>query len=272
MLVNGARQSTVSVNNRGLAYGDGVFETLRICHHQLVFPELHLVRLERGLRVLGIADCVRELKSDIDKLAGEFPEQGVLKIIVTRGVGGRGYRSASVNKPDRILTLHNLPEPPPSVATGINAFLCQTRLGESGVLTGLKHLNRLEQVLASLEWPDERFHEGLMLDREGFVIEGTRSNVFAVFNGGLVTPTLELSGIAGVMRQAILEAVPGVREININLAQLEQASELFFCNSVAGIWPVSSLYLPDQRVFHFKPGHWCESAREIFQRALDSAG
>lgn len=271
MLVNGARQSSISLNNRGLAYGDGVFETIRLHNHQPVFLDLHLLRLQKGLKALGIPNCLPQINTDLSSLADDLPEKGVLKILLTRGAGGRGYRCAAETNPDRIMTLHALPSTLLDVSKGINVFVCNTRLADCSALSGLKHLNRLEQVLASMEWPDESFDEGLMLNTRGQAIEGTRSNLFVVIEGKLMTPSLERNGVDGVMRQVILKAFPETSVQTITMEQLKEADEVFFCNSVAGIWPVAQLHMAaDDLLFSYKPGQWSERANTLFQQALDA--
>lgn len=267
MLINGSAGTSPFLANRGLAYGDGVFETIRIHRQKLLFGDLHLTRLAKGLQGLAIPDCVDALYQDLDTVRTDLPAEGVLKIIVTRGAGGRGYRAGDA-PPERFLSLH--PLPPAVEKPGIQAFVCRTGLSHNPMLAGIKHLNRLEQVIASVAWPGEAFHEGLMLDTDGFVIEGTRSNVFACIDGRLLTPSLEYCGIAGILRQYLLEEMPALEVAKLTLSDLAQADEIFFGNSVAGIWPVLSMHLPDGQVFSRPPGPGTREAEALFQRALDA--
>jgi 4-amino-4-deoxychorismate lyase len=243
VLINGEKVSTIPLNDRALAYGDGLFETIRYCNGRLLFEDLHLQRLANG--------CARlQLDYDADALAREMElalqlgnaPDGILKIIVSRGSGGRGYRPPRQTA-TRILTLHALPghgNTPP--ALGIRAFLCSHRMAIGGELAGIKHLNRLEQVLAAGEWPDDSFSEGLMLDVDGYLAEGTRSNVFFVRNGRLHTPNLSRCGIAGIMRQVLLQRYAERAETGYyTLADLHLADEVFVSNSVIGVWPLLSL-------------------------------
>jgi 4-amino-4-deoxychorismate lyase len=243
MLINGAVTNFLPLSDRGLAYGDGVFETIRYCNGRLLFEDLHLQRLQRACRTLDLTLDESALEDDIAKALrlGNTPH-GVLKIIVTRGGGGRGYRPPR-QQSTRIITLHPLPDYGPTPPEkGIRAFLCRQRLGIQTTLAGIKHLNRLEQVLASGEWPDDGFLEGLMLDQDGYVIEGTRSNLFFVRQGRLYTPDLARCGIDGIMRQVLLQHYgEKVESGYYTLADLYQAEEVFFCNSVFGVWPVLSL-------------------------------
>lgn len=250
MLINGEQATALPVNDRALAYGDGLFETIRYCNGRLLFEDLHLQRLARGCARLHLEYDSGALEREIDLALrlGKAPD-GILKIIISRGSGGRGYRPPRQTA-TRILTLHPLPDygtTPPEL--GIRAFLCRQRLATGGTLAGIKHLNRLEQVLAASEWPDESFHEGLMLDGDGYVMEGTRSNLFFVNKGRLYTPDLARCGIDGIMRQVLLQRYGQNAEIGYyTLADLHLADEVFVSNSVIGVWPLLSLQAGNERI------------------------
>ena len=261
MSVNGSDQDTIAINDRGFAYGDGVFETILIHGHQPVLFNAHLDRLERGAERLKISLNRKLLEQEISDRYVDLPVQGVLKIIVSRGLGGRGYRPANNNDTTRALSFHPMPDyGDQPVETGVDVFVCQQRLAIQPSLAGIKHLNRLEQVLASQEWPEGDFMEGIMLDMNDNVIEGTRSNIFWVESGQLYTPSLDRCGVAGIMRNYLSEHIDGVLETgDCSLTRLLKANEVFLCNSVFGVWPVKSILSdgvvslfggePDNRVF-----------------------
>jgi len=167
----------------------------------------------------------------------------VVKLIVTRGSGGRGYQLPDEINPTRILSLHPKPDYPKSNSSrGIKLHLCETRLGLNPHLAGVKHLNRLEQVLARNEWQEESIAEGLMLDMQGQPVEGTMTNIFWLQDGRLCTPSLQHCGVEGIMRSQILRVA---ESIDLPVAIKDYAiddilnSEApFVCNSVLGIWPV----------------------------------
>ena len=239
--INGQPGDRVPVSDRGLAYGDGVFETIRVVQSGPVLLDYHLQRLQKGLQRLKIQHDWVELNKEIQCFPG-WKEPGVVKITVTRGQGGRGYSTTNVQGPTRILSWFPLPLYPDSFYShGISVFSCAQRLAGNPALAGLKHLNRLEQVMARQEWLDEHA-EGLMLDLQGNVIEGVFSNFFLVHKGSVLTPDLQQSGVSGVMRRWLLErlAVNGfsVDVAQVTLQNIQLADEWFFCNSVYGIWPV----------------------------------
>ncbi|MGO3028509.1 aminodeoxychorismate lyase [Pseudomonas helleri] len=231
-----------SLKDRGLAYGDGLFETIAVKAGQPLLLDLHLQRLAHGCSRLAMVADHTLIRNELLAYAQAMGE-GVLKLILTRGDSLRGYSFTAEAQPRRILQASPAAAYPQAYgAHGVQLFDCATRLAEQPLLAGLKHLNRLEQVIARSEWQDPAYAEGLMRDTSGRVIEGVFSNLFLVRDGGLITADLQRCGVAGVMRAALLThagqlAIP-CQITDISLAQLRQADEVFLCNSVYGIWPV----------------------------------
>jgi len=246
VLVNGKPVDCISSLDRGLLFGDGVFETLAVTGGEPHFWSRHLQRLAEGCRRLGLPLPEASLLRDEVAALLTGNDACVLKIIMTRGAGGRGYRTPGIAQPTRILQLHPWPELPQECAeSGVRVRLCTLRLGSNPRLAGIKHLNRLEQVLARQEWDDPDIREGLLLDGNGCVIEGTMSNLFVVKGESLVTPDLARCGVAGVMRTVVME-LAGSLGLDVSVGELqpadvEQADELFLTNSLIGVWPVSGL-------------------------------
>ena len=243
--VNGEPVTEVSVRDRGLQYGDGLFETMAARGTRIAHWDRHMARLARGCQRLGIEppDPV-SLARDVEALlTGAEPGlRAVIKVIVTRGSGGRGYRPPLPAEPTRIVSRHDWPAYPSDYATdGIRLGLCETRLSINPRLAGIKHLNRLEQVLARGEWGDE-YAECLMRDTEDYVVCGTMTNLFVLREGGLVTPPIDRCGIAGITRQRVIEAAAALglpcKESRLTLDAVQSAAGLFVCNAIAGLWPV----------------------------------
>jgi 4-amino-4-deoxychorismate lyase len=244
-LVNG-EETGLDPADRGLAYGDGLFETMAARDGRIRWLDLHLDRLEDGCRRLEIPAPPRALLTD--EIAAHCPRAGhaVVKLIVTRGLGERGYRPSEPPNPTRVLAILPWPAYPGSYyRVGISVRTCRLRLGENPALAGIKHLCRLEQVLAQLELRGDAVQQGLVLDAGGNVAGGTASNVFAVTRAELSTPSLARCGIRGVMRRAVLEAARtlGIRaeERDVTPEELQHADEVFVTNSLFGIWPVTAL-------------------------------
>ncbi len=250
-LLNGERRQCVDVSDRGFQYGDGLFETIEVVHGKPLFLKQHLERLLCGCERLLIPPPDLALLSDEAQQISAESEKAVLKIIVTRGCGGRGYRQPETVLPTRLLGLHAFPDYSDSYESmGIVLRFCDQRLSNNPLLAGIKHLNRLEQVLARAEWQDDTIQEGLMLDYDDFVVEGTMSNLFFVSQAVLYTPSLTNSGIKGIVRQMMIDfaELHHLRwmEDQFVKSNVLQADEVFVTNSVIGIWPVRQL---DQQCF-----------------------
>lgn len=244
-LINGVPATHIPASDRGLHYGDGLFETLAVDTGTALLWDAHLQRLLTGCERLGLpAPDTALLENEAAQLcAGQA--RAVLKIIVTRGPSARGYRPPCTPMPTRIMIRSAWPEyPAGNSSRGVAVDWCRTPLARNPRLAGIKHLNRLEQVLARAECPSA-LAEGLMCDTEGYAIEGTMSNVFIVRHGTLITPDLSQSGVAGVLRAQVLAAARehGVecREAWLRPAEVEAAEEVFLTNSIIGLWPVTRL-------------------------------
>ena len=249
MLINGEPGLSVSALDRGLAYGDGAFETVRYTGHHLVLWPDHRQRLMATCDALKISLDVDALEAELLRVLANRNEDGVLKVLITRGAGGRGYKPEPGLQATRIVYFQALQNPRAlDYRNGIKVIICQHRLSSGGYLAGMKHLNRLEQVMASMELVDG-YDEGLMLDANESVIEGTRSNIFIARDGRLMTPALDASGVAGVMRdyliRCFLEQGLAVASVKLSLREVMEADEVFMCNSVFGVWPVTGISTPD---------------------------
>jgi len=284
MLINGVSGDLISIRDRGLLYGDGVFRTLKAGGgHALHWP-LHYQKLQHDCAALGITcpDFGR-LSNELVSLLRDHPD-AVFKIIVTRGQGMRGYAPAPLSPNSDETTSHSskasesdaqvagylpqtgergvvsqreslvyaapthfwdvssLPAYPDSlIREGVTLGLCTLRLSHQPRLAGIKHLNRLENVLAAAECTE--VNEGLLLDVDGLLIEGVRSNVFLISQGCLITPDLSRCGVAGVQRDRVMHCARRVGmtvEVrDIGLEELRAADEVFLSNSVFGLWPVA---------------------------------
>ncbi|MCK9606261.1 MAG: aminodeoxychorismate lyase [Methylomonas sp.] len=245
-LLNGESRHCVDVSDRGFQYGDGLFETIAVYKGRPLFLQRHLDRLLKGCRRLRIPPPDLSLLESEARQLSAAADQAVLKLMVTRGSGGRGYRQPDQIVPTRLLSLHPSPKYPERYQTdGIVARFCEWRLAINPGLAGIKHMNRLEQILARAEWQDETVQEGLMFDNDDRIVEGTMSNLFFVKEGVLHTPLLIDCGIEGILRQIVIEFAIrnslGLSENHFNKQNVLEADEVFVTNSVIGIWPVKQL-------------------------------
>ncbi len=244
-LVNGEPAASVSTHDRGFQYGDGVFETIAVFRGKPLLWDRHMQRLARAAHRLAIVPPSLELLQTETSQLCVGAERAVLKIVLTRGIGGRGYAIHGVGTTTRVLYLSPWPDYPATFARdGVAVTVCETTLAHNRRLAGIKHLNRLEQVLARMEWRTE-FAEGLMQDEDGNVIEGTMTNVFVVTDGMLRTPSLSSCGVEGIMRGIVIDAAKrlGIPHVvtDLTIDDLEAAQELFLTNSLIGVWPIKQL-------------------------------
>ena len=243
--INGVELANLDTADRGLHYGDGLFETLAVFNANPPWFEAHYHRLVAGCERLAIPQPDKRVLLQEVKQAAAGQHRAVIKILLTSGSGGRGYRRPASPEPSRIVMRHAWPGYPDAFwQEGVALTLCQTRLGCNPALAGIKHLNRLEQVLARNEWQNSDYTEGLMCDVQGNVIEGTMSNVFIVRDKALYTPRVTACGVAGVMRRWILNNAPRldveVHEVELSIQDIKQADEVMLTNSLIGLWPVKT--------------------------------
>ena len=245
MLVNGQLVATVNAMDRGLAYGDGVFRTLRTQAGQPLWWPDHFAKLASDCAALAL-DCPDEilLRNEVCQVAEA--KKGVVKIVLTRGVGARGYAYSPGQTGTRLVLSAPLPSYACSDApAAIAARWCTLKLARQPRLAGIKHLNRLENVLARAEWDDPAIFEGILCDDSGAVIGGVMSNVFWARDGELFTPDLHECGVAGVARSRLLRAA-AQRGIRTHVGRwlpdaILAADEVMICNSVIGVRRVAKL-------------------------------
>ena len=238
IFVGSERLGGLAAGDRGWTYGDALFETLRVCHGRIHWWAAHWQRLTRGAQRLGIPlpDQALVLGEVSDLVGGE---DGVLRLQVSRGVGGRGYAPPDEAVPGWTIALH--PLPPVAPPDGIELRWCETRLSLQPALAGIKHCNRLEHVLARAEWtPHTAAHEGLMRSTEGDVVCATAANVFVLSGNGWLTPAIDRCGVRGICRDWAVGAL-GAREGRLDVTVVEAAEAVFVCNAVRGILPVARL-------------------------------
>ena len=247
VLVNGVAEPHVAALDRGLHFGDGLFETIACRRGRPRFLSLHLERLALGCARLGLnAGFLDQLRDEVGTVA-QAVDNAIVKVLVTRGAAvARGYGVTGREMATRITLRYAWP--PENAAwshDGVRVRTAALRLGENPALAGLKHCNRLEQVLARNEWTDPDIAEALLYSSSARLVSGTMSNVFLVQDSKLRTPRLDLCGVAGIMRRVVLReaARAGVvaEESALDAADVQHAQELFLTNARIGIWPVQAL-------------------------------
>jgi len=233
---------TLSLWDRGLHYGDGVFRTFPLRCGKIPFFERQLQKLQDDCQSLAITPPALDFLRA--KVLGAIAhlDNAVIKIIVTRGIGQRGYAPSVSQGPNIFVLTSPLADYAVKWQQGISLRLCQLRLSKQPKTAGIKHLNRLEQVLARAEWHDPSIDEGLLLDENELAIEGVMSNLFVWDGQQLITPLLQHCGVKGLMRDLLLETVPKfglvVKVEPVPLEKIKKAHALLMTNSLWGIMPV----------------------------------
>ncbi len=242
ILINGIESAAIDPCDRGFAYGDGVFRTLALRDSQPLLWRRHYARLAHDATALGIA-CPDEqvLAADIATVAPRHAD-GAIRITLTRGIAPRGYAMQLGSATTRVVACSPRTA---AAAKAVRARWCDLRLGIQPALAGIKHLNRIENVLARAEWQDPSIAEGLLLDTRGNVIGGTMSNLVLYRDGLLTTPALNECGIAGVTRDLIVEYARAeglpVRIAPVRREDVQAADGVFLLNSLIGVWQITAL-------------------------------
>ena len=272
--VNGEAGAALAADDRGFAYGDGVFETFR-CHNGKIHNRaLHRERLERGLKVLGI-DCSRErveqqLEQGLRWLREHDIAEAAGRLAVSRGSGQRGYRPRAA-APTLVLSLGEI-SPWRESPAALEVVICNCTMSRQPLLAGIKHCNRLEQVLAARELESRDAPEGLLLNDRGELVCAVSSNIFVVSGGRLLTPPVKECGVAGTVRRLLMDTLaPGLglacEETVLRPADLEAAEELFLTNSIQGIRCVARC-----EGLCFTSTEWGDNLRESFLAWSENSG
>lgn len=243
-IVNGRLDAQVSPLDRGFSYGDGVFRTMRMTAGSVASWPIHYSKLVEDCNRIDIVCPSSDLlHADIQRLNDDEVADAVIKIVVTRGEGTRGYALPALAQPNRVVIKSAYPQYPVSnFSQGVSLHLCQLRLGHQPQLAGIKHLNRLENILARMEWNSSAYADGVLQDIDGNIIECTAANLFIRSGKDLVTPDLAMCGVAGITRQRILQLSEplglNVHIGRISMADMMSADEILICNSLYGAWQV----------------------------------
>ncbi len=265
-LVDGAVSEHVPANDRGFAYGDGVFETLAVVGGKPRLWQAHMDRLARGCECLGLPQPPQEVlwREAVTVAAGQ--SRCVVKLVLTRGSAGRGYAPPESASTLRVVSAHAWPEGIERARElGAHAVTCELRLALQPALRGIKHLNRLEQVLAARELAVHPGKQGILRNTEGYVVGAVDANLFAVTGGQLLTPRLDRCGVHGVLRELLLrDHMARCERRRMTPALLIEADELFLCSAVRGIVPLLSL---DDRAWD--PGPVTRELQDWHQELLE---
>jgi 4-amino-4-deoxychorismate lyase len=240
-LVNGRQQNQIDIESRGLAYGDGLFTTAKIIDGKIQYLSSHVQRLISGCEKLALLVPNKIELTEQLRLVAKPYDLAVLKVIITASSGGRGYARSTDPKNEVIIMVHDYPMHYDQLAIeGIILGDSHQQMGVNPMLSGLKHLNRLEQVLLRQELTNSKEDDLVVTNVHNEVIEATSANLFFWLNGQLCTPDVTNSGVNGIMRQTILQEYPETLIKKVTVADLVSSPAMFICNCVMGVMPVKN--------------------------------
>ncbi|MDO6426929.1 aminodeoxychorismate lyase [Thalassotalea sp. 1_MG-2023] len=239
--LNGIRTEDISIKDRGLAYGDGVFTTAKIVDGTILLLAEHIDRLKESCARIALSNIDwHALKAELVKQSTAFP-LAVLKVMITAGTGGRGYSRIGVSKPNVIVMVHEFPKHYIDWhQTGVSIGIAKTQLGINPQLAGIKHLNRLEQVLIRKELDESDWQDLIVTDVQNNIVETSCANVFWIKNNAVFTPELGSSGVAGLLRTQAISQFSKVKLVKAPIDALKEVDAMIICNSVMGYVPVEN--------------------------------
>jgi 4-amino-4-deoxychorismate lyase len=261
--VNHIENGTISPFDRGVSYGDGVFASMRTASTDMaagiLFVDSHLARLQQSCQRLGIEwHPSYSLIEQLDQLARQYP-QHCIKLLLTRGVGGRGYQAPLDVKVTEVVSVHAIPAHYYDwQQSGISLASSAIPLARQPLLAGMKHLNRLEQVLIKSQPLPHTHQDWLVFDCDGNVIESSIANIFIVNNNQVFTPALTHCGVSGVMREMLIDALLcdgiAVMATQLTLDDIKVAEHIFITNSLFGLIDVTA-------IDDFQFSRWTQTSR-----------
>ncbi|WP_338804984.1 aminodeoxychorismate lyase [Xenorhabdus griffiniae] len=265
--INGNQCDHIPVNDRAVQFGDGCFTTIRVEQGIPALLPLHIKRLQKGVEKLFMpAPDWFQLENHIKQVV-KGCDSGVLKIILSRGTGGRGYGFDDTTEPTQILSLNSYPERYITQRQkGVSLTLSPISMGINPYLAGIKHLNRLEQVLIKRFIEQSGADEALVLDSDGLLVECGTANIFWRKGKNVYTPDLSQSGVEGVMRRKIIELL-AKSDYSLSCVMrypeaLAYADEVIICNSLMPVLPVSQIQA------HKNQPAWKYQSRELHEYLL----
>lgn len=250
MLVNGKQSQSVELAERGFNFGDGHFTTIKVIAGEVLLLPLHIARLKHACTILSITfEHWDELEATIEYQAS-LKQQGILKVTITRGVGGNGYGTNGCSSANWYLQFRPIPSHYQQWReAGIGLTVCSYQQTVTPHFAGLKTLNRLDQVMIRQELDKRNANDGLVCSTDGFVIETSMANVFWINNNVVFTPSIHRSGVEGVMRAHIIDLLKGinirVKEADYSINEVFDAQEVFISNAAMELVPIHSIVADD---------------------------
>lgn len=247
--INGNISRSVDVEDRGFLYGDGVFETMRFQNGRLPLWQEHKIRLLSSIRKLFIQFEEADIESHLSEFLSRLPSvNGVVKLVVTRGKGGKGVYPDKQSLPTIVLLFYERTAVKSDIwlQPEVELVLSDHHLSENCYLAGIKHLNRLDYIIAAERTPVSSHQELLLADTEEKIIESMHHNIFIVQKDRVLTPKLSECGVEGVLKRVLISLIDHNDSIScseqvLSYSDVINADEVFLTNAVVGVVPVKSL-------------------------------
>lgn len=273
-----ADKACISVYDRGFLYGDSVFETIRTYAGKLFALEEHLNRLADSAEKMGFSLPVSQevLAQETRRGVAQAQHEGetYARVMVTRGTGPLGLDTALAEGPSRVILIQELQMPPVEhYRDGISA-LCVETVRASDAANSAKIGNYLASALALRAAREAGAAEALVVNRDGFVVEGTTSNIFAVADGRIITPAIEVGILAGITRANVLQLL-AEQQIDVELRALTPDAlrgldELFLTSSIREVLPI--VRVDGEPIGTGQPGEITRKIHRAFRRLVGLGG
>jgi branched-chain amino acid aminotransferase len=268
------KRAVISVFDRGVLYGDGVFETMRSYKGEIAFLDRHLRRLYASAEVIGlkIEKERRYLKYIIYKLLKTNGlKDAYIRLSVTRGQGRVGLDASTANETSTILITKKFqPYPARLYKRGLKLATASGRRNKMSKAAGIKSLNYLDSILARIEAQKGGADDAILLNTKGDVAEAAVSNIFLIKGKKLVTPSVEGGIVAGITREVVLflAAKAGLKpeERRVKPAELPKADEVFLTNTLMELMPVT--VIDGKKISSGKPGKLTKLLHKLYHSRI----
>jgi len=258
-------EAKISINDRGFKYGDGVFETFSFYNQKIYQPAAHFSRLMESLKSTKIQYDISNIESiTLDLIKRNNLTDGLGRISITRGEGGRGYLPAENCKPSIIMEVMNRPNMKITIADlWLSSY---EKIPPRALPVHAKMMQGMNSTLAKMEANENGCFDALLLGSEGQICETSSGNIFWIKGEKLYTPSLDSGILAGTTRDIIIKLSPfEVVEGRYNLQDLSQADEAFITNVAIKILPIANLK-PSGK--NYTIGSKTEQIRELLEQNI----
>jgi branched-chain amino acid aminotransferase len=275
-------KAKLSPFDHGFLYGYGLFETMRAYRGHIFRLDRHLARLRHSAQSLGLTHSslnIVEGKQSLETaclgtLEANKLKNARLRLTVSAGEGDMTPDSRTCSNPTVLVTAQNIvPLPPEKYESGVKAALSSLRRNSHSPLSRLKSTCYMEHILARMAARTAGCDEVILLNEQGYLTEGSTTNIFLAVNGELITPSLESGVLPGITREAVLEiaSVSNIKTVErqVELKELIEAEEVFISNSILELMPLT--WFDGKSIGTGKPGQLTKELLAAYRKLVDEA-